>query len=1065
MSAHTPHTIDIDCAAELLDFGRRIQSPQRAREQLEGAVAIHNMLAQHGVAYLADEVGMGKTLVALGVVALFRHFDAGFRVLFITPRENIQIKWAKEMRAFVAHNVRFADLRVRGLGGAPARPLVHCGNLLSLLRESALDPDRDFFTRLSSFSLPLGRDEDSEGWFRLRDTLRGQLPWLDDAALALRGKKERKDSFARALACALPPFDLVVLDEAHNLKHGFREDSAARNRVLALAMGHPSGGADRRMFPTYGPRARRVLFLSATPIEESYGQLWNQLDVFGRGDPYRDLLRSDLDEAGKKRLAASFLVRRVTALRVGEGQLTKNQYRREWRGGGVTRFDDPVRLDDDRQRLTVALVQKKVTEVLGSERFGNRFQIGMLASFESFLETAKLKRGDDEASNFDGAGEVDAAEEREGIDVRDINLLARSHFETFGREMPHPKMDALVARLRSSWDAGRKALVFVRRVASVKELKAKLDETHDEWLIARLEAELPATLQARLADLVRRYRSEKRAARERGEPDGAGADSFFAWFFRGEGPRGVVSGANIQRRFIQAGAVLSTFFEQNHVAELLGARPGSVLQTMAGLLGRIETDLADEIRRRGARFLGRARRIPRKHRFEAAEAAAMEILHEAPGPWQPAARVAWELRFQALHRPGTAEPPANLASYLETRTFFTELHDRPEVLAALWPAPADPDLAAAFREREIRAQLLARAARLGHAFIDFYILQMQRLGSFDLRTTDEDADDAEQGSAIAAYLDLLDAQRLSPGPWRAFHELEAASSHVDLILDVNLPDARTAPLAAIPALLGDLLGEQQPVGGMFGQVSQTLVRQFRMPGYPLVLVSTDLLQEGEDLHTFCSDVYHYGISWTPSAMEQRVGRIDRVRSQTERRLSSSSTGTGTGAAAPPAVNDDELLQVYLPHLADTVESLQVRRVLERMNTFLRLMHEGLAPGARDDRHLDVQREIVTALAPVERITERLHSAFPAPDWALRGKRTRLAATPDVSAAALARFAALHGLDAGLPITWEPNPDPPTGVILATASLPTRLQPFALYLRTVGDHLVVRCVVTSRRVPS
>ena len=62
------------------------------------------------------------------------------------------------------------------------------------------------------------------------------------------------------------------------------------------------------------------------------------------------------------------------------------------------------------------------------------------------------------------------------------------------------------------------------------------------------------------------------------------------------------------------------------------------------------------------------------------------------------------------------------------------------------------------------------------------------------------------------------------------------------------------------------------------------VRQFRLPGYPFVLVTTDLLQEGEDLHTFCDCVYHYGISWTPSAMEQRTGRIDRVRSLTERRL-------------------------------------------------------------------------------------------------------------------------------------------------------------------------------------
>ncbi len=62
-------------------------------------------------------------------------------------------------------------------------------------------------------------------------------------------------------------------------------------------------------------------------------------------------------------------------------------------------------------------------------------------------------------------------------------------------------------------------------------------------------------------------------------------------------------------------------------------------------------------------------------------------------------------------------------------------------------------------------------------------------------------------------------------------------------------------------------------------------------------------------------VHHYGVSWTPSSMEQRIGRIDRVRSQTERRLS---------VLDRPA-RGDEMLQVYFPHLDDTVEVLQVLR--------------------------------------------------------------------------------------------------------------------------------------------
>jgi hypothetical protein len=233
---------------------------------------------------------------------------------------------------------------------------------------------------------------------------------------------------------------------------------------------------------------------------------------------------------------------------------------------------------------------------------------------------------------------------------------------------------------------------------------------------------------------------------------------------------------------------------------------------------------------------------------------------------------------------------------------------------------------------------------------------------------------------------------------------------------------------------------------MSGQVNKTLVQQFRMPGYPFVLVTTDLLQEGEDLHTFCSSVYHYGISWTPSSMEQRIGRIDRVRSQIDRRLT----------ALDRKPDGDDLLQVYFPFLEDTVEVLQVQRVLERMNTFLRLLHQGLSVGSQDGKRLDVGREIVRGRLEVEAIREKLESAFPVPAGATKGERRSLAVGADFARHAAERFAKLRGGDyQGLRIDWTPaNRD---GPMLGSARLASgRIQPFALFLRSEGEHLVVNC---------
>lgn len=195
--------------------------------------------------------------------------------------------------------------------------------------------------------------------------------------------------------------------------------------------------------PNYSPRFDRVLLLSAMPLESDYEQLWRQLDLFGFGQSVKDLCDPELKTPEKKEIASGFLVRRLTGLRIGGELHTKNMYRREWRGGGCDQHDDPLEVPDDRQRLIVALVQKKVAEVLQEERFGASFQMGMLASFESFFRTAKVKKDDD--SNFDAAEQTDSELEKEGIDrlrhaTPAINKLSDSYWREFGEALPHPEM-------------------------------------------------------------------------------------------------------------------------------------------------------------------------------------------------------------------------------------------------------------------------------------------------------------------------------------------------------------------------------------------------------------------------------------------------------------------------------------------------------------------------------------------------------------------------------------------------------------------------------------------------
>ena len=207
-------------------------------------------------------------------------------------------------------------------------------------------------------------------------------------------------------------------------------------------------------------------------------------------------------------------------------------------------------------------------------------------------------------------------------------------------------MDEVVEALATAWLTGKKTLVFVRRVASVKELKQKLDERYDKWLIPYLRANLPESVHKQYDGVVALYKSEKREVQEARQArltrsvgegghvsegglddDRGGTDTFFAWFFRGDGPARVVSGANVQRRFIQAGSVYSTFFDRNYVAEVLGTEPRDVSHKLSETLGVERAVLLTEIRSRAAKYLsGRAKKHPRRDQFVAAQAAALELL-------------------------------------------------------------------------------------------------------------------------------------------------------------------------------------------------------------------------------------------------------------------------------------------------------------------------------------------------------------------------------------------------------------------------------------------------------
>lgn len=182
-------------------------------------------------------------------------------------------------------------------------------------------------------------------------------------------------------------------------------------------------------------------------------------------------------------------------------------------------------------------------------------------------------------------------------------------------------------------------------------------------------------------------------------------------------------------------------------------------------------------------------------------------------------------------------------------------------------------------------------------------------------------------------------------------------------------------------------------------------------------------------------------------MEQRIGRIDRVRSQSDRRLSELHRDA----------HGDELLQVYFPYLQDTVEILQVEVVLERMNVFLKLMHEGLVGPGPELKHIDVATAMARARRPVASYCEKLQTAFPIKPAMIAGNVTSVIVSPTLAGEALDRLTALQQLSGEqLAIEWSPRntEDQLFGTINLAGG---RIQPFTLLLDSLAGRLLVRCI--------
>lgn len=162
-----------------------------------------------------------------------------------------------------------------------------------------------------------------------------------------------------------------------------------------------------------------------------------------------------------------------------------------------------------------------------------------------------------------------------------------------------------------------------------------------------------------------------------------------------------------------------------------------------------------------------------------------------------------------------------------------------------------------------------------------------RKGVSALRETFESSDDISSmplKQRIAEFLrfvqDLANKDSRHAGNGR---DDESVESQMDEYLDAisvyisprgsaddETEEERTGSLRAMPVV-------RMVYGDTKLPVRQRLMLAFNSPMFPEILVSSAVLGEGVDLHRFCRFVIHHDLCWNPSTLEQKTGRIDRIR--------------------------------------------------------------------------------------------------------------------------------------------------------------------------------------------
>ncbi|WP_053977207.1 SNF2-related protein [Mangrovimonas xylaniphaga] len=935
-----------------------------ANRQFQVILKGFNYLVQDDsdVLYIADEVGLGKTYIALGIASLLRHFTessrhGSYKDVILVPKQNLQNKWFREINNFIKHNYLLECNIVKSVLGSPVANLSE-KNIHHFL--SGFDKECPSYEIYRNSSFSIATTEGFDWKLKLENTLPDELKPVFRKAYGIYKTSDLeiylKRLYAFLLNISLPEMDLLIVDEAHNFKHGIGKDVSYRNQIVSRIMGVTLPEDDDYIFNHFpelkekiSQKAKKVILLSATPIDNGLYELKQQLDCFLPNHRFKNSV--NLDEDIRTSLN-TFMIRGLMKINLAQdGEVSRNMYRHEHRKGNVQKAIDaaPQYINDDLESIIIGLLQLKTLKHF-NESNNKSFEIGMLAGFETF------KTQDSDEPEFEDASIK--ANKAEDHDI--IKKIANSYFDTFDNHLPHPKQDNLIRVLFEGIQKGHKSLVFVRRIASVIELERKLTIEIENWHLSKIKKYIRGN--SRLKMLQSAFHERHQIA-EIDEVLKRLSSKIFEYNKKDYEHLILEYTSNLELRLLEI--LLEIYNQENETIELDEFKGYvkdhiklRIIKADFRELGKRLIDGYIENRQNNEDF-------EEDHTLDSTEDSFNYFFssyfssnrytegfnfrkRSATKDWYRFNNYCLKSKLSNLHF-----NPEKLVSFESiVRDNKTESRRMDAVNGSLFDSltvsEVDNDLQIPdqFKKKTFFNLLIEEV-------LDKEFEQWLSKRSEDVLVGSDFWNDLEalieifqgifrNGSGllpayVAESLDKDEFEKVLIDVLKAsFPEVIAELKQIlidfDKIITTNFSNRNNIQRA---------LYGQNPIVGVSGHHRRDVSRvatQFRMPGFPYVLFTTDVLKEGEDLHLYCKDVYHYGIAWNPSDMEQRTGRIDRINSSSYFQLK------GDGK-----IQFSNALQVFYPYLADTLEVNQVAKVFNKMNKFIETFYDPTEIGDKDSK--------------------------------------------------------------------------------------------------------------------